>query len=112
MTEQSATGHCLCSAIRFEVEAEPLSTNFCHCESCRRHTGGVAASLVTFQNGRCPVGLGTNLHNIVFPPPVIRTFCGRCGSSLAYVHENRPEEIDLYLRRVRRSRPLPAPEAR
>ena len=35
-------------AIRFEAQGDPLSTNFCHCESCRRHSGGPAAAFVTF----------------------------------------------------------------
>ena len=96
MPEQSATGHCLCGAVRFEVEAEPVSTNFCHCESCRRHTGGVAASFVTFPTDTVRWS-GAEPMQYRSSPPVIRTFCGRCGSSLAYAHDNSPEEIDLYL---------------
>jgi hypothetical protein len=28
-------------------------------------------------------------------PPVTRTFCGGCGTSLTYQHSSRPESIDV-----------------
>ena len=48
MVTQLASGHCLCGAIHFEADAEPLSVGLCHCESCRRHTGSVVTALVTY----------------------------------------------------------------
>ena len=30
-------------------------------------------------------------------PPVVRSFCGQCGSPLAYEHDNSADEVDLYL---------------
>jgi hypothetical protein len=96
MTARPATGHCLCGAIRFEVAAEPLSTNFCHCESCRRHSGGVAAPFATFRKDAVRWS-GPERASYRSSPPVVRSFCGRCGSPLAYEHDGSADEIDLYL---------------
>ena len=96
MTAQPATGRCLCGAIRFEVAAEPLSTNFCHCESCRRHSGGIAAPFATFRKDAVRWH-GAERERYRSSPRVSRSFCGRCGSPLAYEHDDQPDEIDLYL---------------
>jgi hypothetical protein len=96
MTAQPATGHCLCGAVRFEAEGEPLSTSLCHCESCRRHSGGVAAPFATFRKGAVWWS-GAERVRYRSSPPVVRSFCGRCGSPLAYEHDGSAEEIDLYL---------------
>ena len=96
MTAPSATGRCLCGAIRFEVDGDPLSTNFCHCESCRRHGGGPAAAFVTFRKDAVRWS-GAERARYRSSPPVVRTFCGRCGSPLAYEHDDSADEVDLYL---------------
>ena len=96
MTSQPTTGHCLCGAIGFVADGEPLSATFCHCESCRRHSGAVAASFVTFRK-EAVRWTGSERARYRSSPPVTRTFCGRCGSPLAYEHDDSADEIDLYL---------------
>jgi hypothetical protein len=36
---KKTTGGCLCGAVRYETTAASEWTWYCHCESCRRHTG-------------------------------------------------------------------------
>jgi hypothetical protein len=36
---ETITGRCLRADIRFEYQGEPIMSQHCHCESCRRHTG-------------------------------------------------------------------------
>jgi len=89
------TGHCLCRAITFELSGAPERVVHCHCESCRRSTSAPIATFVIVRRvdvrwiGDAPV---------VYPssPGVRRSFCGRCGSPLAYETERRPDLIDLY----------------
>src|ERR1044071_4951590 len=39
------TGRCLCGAVTFEVHGTPKWTGYCHCQSCRKHSGApVSAS--------------------------------------------------------------------
>ena len=33
------SGRCLCGAIKFEARGKPKGIFWCHCDSCRRHTG-------------------------------------------------------------------------
>ena len=32
-------GRCLCGAVTYETDAEPISVTYCHCDDCRRTTG-------------------------------------------------------------------------
>ncbi|HYC53980.1 MAG TPA: GFA family protein [Candidatus Binatia bacterium] len=32
-------GGCICGAIRYRLEAEPLALSCCHCTDCQRHSG-------------------------------------------------------------------------
>lgn len=96
MTKRSMTGHCLCKAVDFEIGAEPLSANFCHCESCRRQSGSAVAAFVSFPK-EAVSWRGSERATYRSSPAVTRSFCPRCGSSLAYEHDDLPEEIDIYL---------------
>ncbi|MBS3649125.1 GFA family protein [Pseudaminobacter sp. 19-2017] len=68
-------GGCLCGAVRYEVEGEPLRVGLCHCADCRKESG---SSFVTFA---------------VWPTSSFRStgdlktfdgrgFCSECGSRL------------------------------
>jgi hypothetical protein len=34
------TGACLCGAVRYRVEARPLTITACHCDACKKMSGG------------------------------------------------------------------------
>ena len=44
--ERKESGRCLCGAIKFEAHGEPIWVAHCHCQSCRRNTGGALATFV------------------------------------------------------------------
>ena len=90
-----AAGGCLCGAIRYRITAAPLVTSFCHCRSCRLATGAPAVAWVilprdglVFDRGE-PVAFASS-------PSKRRTFCGRCGTSLTYERDDRPDSIDIH----------------
>jgi hypothetical protein len=90
----NAEGGCLCGAVRFRATGAPLATSVCHCVSCRRASGAPAVAWVVvnatgfaFVTGR-PVAFRSS-------PPVVRTFCGRCGTPLTYRHDESPDTVDV-----------------
>lgn len=80
---EKVSGGCMCGAVRFEATGEPVNANYCHCESCRRHTSspvvaliGYPASQVTFTKGERKIYESS--------PGVGRAFCGDCGTPMTW----------------------------
>lgn len=95
---KSATGHCYCGAVRFEVSGDPLWVSHCHCESCRRHTGSVITTTAGYYRDQLS-------HKASLPASTVtddgvkRSFCGTCGSPISYesTHERYQNQVYLYL---------------
>ena len=83
------TGGCLCGAIRYRVIGPPTATSLCHCDSCRRSTGGPSLAWAIFDQDKVEIISGElAIHRS--SPGVERGFCAACGTSLTYARENRP----------------------
>jgi len=52
------SGGCLCGAVRFEARGKPKWVRWCHCESCRRHSGAPSNVFVAFENSAVTVTRG------------------------------------------------------
>ncbi len=90
------TGRCLCGGVRFEADGAPLWVAHCHCDSCRRATASAVATFVCFDDDRVRWTAGERrLFNS--SPGVTRSFCGTCGTPLAYQAERWPGEIHIHL---------------
>lgn len=89
-------GGCLCGTVRFAADGAPKWTSYCHCRSCRRHTGAPVAAYAGFekQNVRFTQGAPTRFAS---SSGVQRGFCARCGSTLTYEGDRWPTELHLHL---------------
>lgn len=98
MTQASARhrGHCFCGAVRFTVDAEPTWSGICHCDSCRRATGGILMAAASFPRGAVRFE-GAERRFFDSSPGVRRGFCGACGTALSYENERWPDDINLML---------------
>ena len=78
-------GGCLCAAIRYRVNDEPITLYACHCTDCQRQTGaGFALSMIVPRRG-LELLRGAPRHYAVDTPEGLRkcgAFCGDCGSRL------------------------------
>ena len=89
------TGRCLCGAIQFEFVGEAVETAHCHCESCRRQTSSPVATFVTVHDSALRITRGQP-NEYASSPGVRRSFCGTCGSPIAYQSERHPGLVDLF----------------
>lgn len=87
-------GRCHCGAVHFTATGEPLFVAFCHCESCRRSTGGALVAACGFRRGDVAFsGAAPTYYNS--SPGVRRGFCARCGTSLTFESTRWPDDVHL-----------------
>ena len=82
-------GSCLCGTIQFEVAGDPITTTYCHCESCRRWVGAPTHGGWLFQSDSVLVLSGQNnlkTYRRTATSGSHRQFCCECGSALFNDH--------------------------
>lgn len=92
--EKACRGGCFCGEVRYEAAARPFDETGCHCADCRRAVGAhvVAWFSVARPALRYTSGSPTRFQSSA---AVVRSFCGRCGTSLTYESQDHPDEIDI-----------------
>ena len=76
------SGGCLCGAVRYEIEAEPITTRVCWCKLCQKIGAGSGTVNVAFPSDKikvtgelrdyqCIADSGNKMH---------RQFCPQCGT--------------------------------
>ena len=88
-------GGCLCGAVRYETDAEPITTRLCWCRVCQYFATGNAAVSVCFPSvGMSIVGEPRDFVSIADSGNrVHRRFCPVCGTHLFCEAESRPHLI-------------------
>lgn len=75
------TGKCLCGECRFEFRGPPQQSGFCHCNMCKRATGGAFAVLAQVRL-KDVSWTGRQASSYRSSPIATRGFCRRCGTPL------------------------------
>lgn len=79
-------GRCLCGAVNYSCDAEPLFAAVCHCRDCQRSTGSAFAVVVGVQEAALSLhGDEPGISRTVgedHGKQVRRLFCRECGSQL------------------------------
>ncbi len=94
--QEKYKGRCLCGAVEFEGRGAPKWVLWCHCQSCRRHSGAPASVFVCFADDAVTVTQG-EITKFTSSPGVERGFCGRCGSTLTCRNEKLPNETHFHV---------------
>ena len=89
-------GRCLCGALRFRAEGEPKWVSWCHCESCRRHSGAPASVFVSFDDDKVEI-LAGEIATYTSRAGTVRGFCARCGSTLTCTSAKLPGEMHFHV---------------
>ncbi|MSP74761.1 MAG: GFA family protein [Rhodospirillaceae bacterium] len=78
------TGRCLCGAISYQIDGDPIVVAHCHCLDCQRLSGAGHATGAMFPDA----GIRLNGEPATYSTTseagntVMRLFCRRCGSPL------------------------------
>lgn len=90
------TGGCHCGAVRYSVEGEPQHVALCHCVDCRKSAGAPVVSFAAFSAEDLTIIQGTPV-DYNSSGQSVRSFCGKCGSSLFYRNEEfLPGLVDFH----------------
>ena len=81
-SEVKLTGGCHCGAVKYILRASPLSVQHCHCESCRKSTGALHATVGVMQRDKVEIEGAKNLSKYRTTPGFEQQFCRTCGCNL------------------------------
>lgn len=89
------TGQCLCGAVRYRADAEPLATRLCWCRVCQYIGAGSATVNAIFPRAAVTIeGELRDYRSIADSGNVMhRRFCLHCGTHLFSEAESRPQVI-------------------
>jgi hypothetical protein len=91
-------GGCLCGSIRYELRGPVGRVNNCHCKMCRKAHGAAFATYGHVKSEDFVLLSGKDVvRSYQSSPPVTRTFCKKCGSTLQFIVTERPEVFGLAL---------------
>lgn len=92
------TGGCLCGAVRFEADGEPLYSVLCHCRDCQRvsgtgHVPVMGMPLANFKATGATKGFNAGGSS----GSAMRYFCPECGSLLFGTSDLAPDAVSIYV---------------
>jgi hypothetical protein len=92
------TGGCVCGALRYRVEGEPLLQGLCHCRNCQRIGGGGHAGFVCFPESAVAIEGETRRFSATGGSGRVATrySCPTCHSVVFGRAEVMPGQINLY----------------
>jgi hypothetical protein len=97
-TQKRYAGGCLCGAIRYEAEGEPLYAGHCYCGDCRKASGsgfvpfmGFPSSAVRF-SGQTRIFKSKSARGT----DAARNFCPVCGSLVFGGEVGKSDEFTIY----------------
>ena len=94
-TAEKLEGGCLCGAIRLVASGRPKGVYWCHCQSCRRHSGAPVSVFVAFEHSAYQMTKGEITKFDSTPGRTRRGFCSRCGSTLTCESAGLPADRSL-----------------
>ena len=80
----------MCSTIRYQASGTPEGAGYCHCRSCRHHTGAPVVAFAVFSADQV-AWLSGERARYESSPGIFRAFCRDCGTTLTWEGGGRIE---------------------
>ena len=96
--ETNLNGGCMCGAVRYECTGDTENASYCHCDDCKKATGGpyTVGVLVKAVDLRILSGRVKGYTTIADSGrKITREFCPNCGSPLFTRAEKFPDHVFL-----------------
>jgi hypothetical protein len=92
------TGGCVCGALRYRAEGEPLVQGLCHCRNCQRLGGGGHTGFICFPESAVTVEGASRPHGMTGSSgkTATRHACPICMSLVFGTAEVMPGQVNLY----------------
>jgi hypothetical protein len=89
-------GGCLCGAVRYRVEGQPLHAGYCHCRMCQRAAGAPVVAWGAWPADRF-AWLQGKPGRFASSAKGERSFCPSCGTSLTSVDPGDRRLVEVTL---------------
>jgi hypothetical protein len=84
---ETYTGTCFCGAVEVQAKGEPRVTGYCHCRSCRVHSGQPVSIFTLWKTGDVTITRGEeHVAGVNRTGMTDRRFCTRCGGHVMVDH--------------------------
>lgn len=91
------TGGCLCGAVRYVCDAEPMMAGHCHCVDCRKSSGSGRCSHMAVPEDAIAISGAVSLYERAADSGnlVARAFCPTCGAPVFSRNAGMPGMVFL-----------------
>ncbi len=87
----NVTGSCLCSAVKYIINGPIKAVANCHCNICKKTTGGVFATIAVIEESNLEIIEGQDtLTTYQVSEKAIKHFCRTCGTPIFGLHKKYP----------------------
>jgi hypothetical protein len=92
------TGGCLCGALRYEAEGEPMYAGHCYCSDCRKASGSGFIPFMGFRSGAVRFSGATRkfISRAASGADAVRNSCPVCGSLVFGGELDKAESFTIY----------------
>jgi hypothetical protein len=93
------SGRCLCGAVTYKADGQPIVVAQCHCDECRRlsGTGHTVGAMFPSKAVTMSGALSKFNYSSGKDSEVSKAFCARCGSPIYGTNSRTPEHLTLPL---------------
>lgn len=86
-------GGCLCGALRYAAQGDPIDAGYCHCRTCQRSSGAPVLAWATFPVDAFAYTQGSPAA-YRSSSRAAREFCAVCGTQIAF-RQDDAARVDL-----------------